>query len=589
MRTLYLYLLPCALWVSLSFSEAEGMFSPDSGLGPNVWMFDPSMDQEAMQARLDALHSERANAEFTSERTALLFLPGTYELDVTVDYYVQALGLGRVPGDVVINGTVQSVASTHGGNVTSMFWRGAENMTVVPLSTEEPVLWAVSQAAPYRRMHVKGDVQFDLGMWASGGLLANSIVDGWAGLTTGQQWFTRNSEIGSWRGGNWNRTFVGTLGAPSEADELWPAKPTTVIDRTPNIREKPFLCLSEAGNLGVFVPALQKDTVGVTWRGVDDEVGEWLPLDRFYIADPERDDAESLNAALSDQKDLFFTPGVYYLKASIEVMNPDTVLFGIGLPTLIPTEGTAALKISDVGGVKIAGLVFDAGPKDSSVLVEVGELGSARDHAANPTSLHDLYVRIGGMAAGRAETSVVVHSNDVIGDHFWLWRGDHGEGIGWDVNPGAHGLIVHGDDVTIYGLFNEHYQSYQTLWKGERGRTYFYQCEIPYDPPSNEIWNDEGKPGFAAYKVADSVETHQAWGLGIYSFFWPREEGDPLVVAHNAIEAPEKPGIEFTHISLFTARAGWINHVINDWGPQTENLVPLFIENSAEALSNQGP
>jgi hypothetical protein len=42
-------------------------------------------------------------------------------------------------------------------------------------------------------------------------------------------------------------------------------------------------------------------------------------------------------------------------------------------------------------------------------------------------------------------------------------------------------LEVLSDDVTIYGLAAEHTLGDLVLWRGERGRVYFYQCELPYD------------------------------------------------------------------------------------------------------------
>lgn len=155
--------------------------------GANVMLFGPGMDMDTIQRSLDALHKQQANDEFSEQRYALLFKPGDYDLDITVDYYVQAAGLGQLPGDVRIKGAVQSIASTSKNRVTTMFWRSAENFHVSPRRAGAPVYWAVSQAAPYRRMHIKGNLRFDLGGWASGGFLANSIVEGTAGLTTGQQ------------------------------------------------------------------------------------------------------------------------------------------------------------------------------------------------------------------------------------------------------------------------------------------------------------------------------------------------------------------------------------------------------------------
>lgn len=286
--------------------------------GDNVLLFEPGMDMRAIQRTLDALHTQQALAEFSDKRYALLFKPGVYDLNVTVDFYVQASGLGRVPSQVQIRGTVQSTSTTTDNRVTLMFWRSAENFLVSPPDPAQPVVWAVSQAAPYRRMHIQGDLQLDRGGWASGGFLANSVVEGVAGLTTGQQWFTRNAELGSWRGGSWNRSFVGTRGTPAER---WPDAPVTIIARTPIIRDKPFLMVDERGAFGVFVPALARLTRGVSWE-TSPEPGVRLPLQDFYLAHPDTDSAATLNAALDAGQHLLFTPGIYALEGPVRVCRP---------------------------------------------------------------------------------------------------------------------------------------------------------------------------------------------------------------------------------------------------------------------------
>jgi hypothetical protein len=236
---------------------------------------------------------------------------------------------------------------------------------------------------------------------------------------------------------------------------------------------------------------------------------------------------------------------------------------------LVPTKGQAAITTLDEEGIVIAGVMVDAGPERSDVLIRIGQETGAKGHAENPISLHDLYCRVGGAIAGTATTCLEINADHVIGDHFWLWRADHGQGVGWEINMSDHGLVVNGDDVTIYGLFNEHFQHYQTYWKGERGRVYFYQSEIPYEPPSHEAWNDNGKAGYASYKVAEHVHDHQAWGLGIYSFFRGEETAKNSVRLENAMEVPDRPGIRITRISVFAGRLGGINHVINGLGPET--------------------
>ena len=556
-----------SLWAQANLTETSHFqLSPFTGkFGEKVLVFKPDMNTATMQAAIDSLSRQQARAQFGRERYALLFKPGEYDLDVTVDYYVEATGLGKTPGEVRINGTVQSVTTTDNNNVTIMFWRAASNFDVRPKSKAEPVYWAVSQAAPYRRMHIHGDLQLDRGGWASGGLLANSIVEGQARLTSGQQWFTRNSELGSWAGGNWNRSFVGTKGTPQT---LWPVEPNTVIATTPVIREKPFLVVNGDDTYSVFVPALKHDTRGVSWND-GKEAGRLIGLEEFHVAYPGTDTDATLNAALSAGKHLLLTPGIYPLEDAIRVSRPDTVILGLGIPTLVPQTGKAALRTADVPGVVIAGVMVDAGLVESPVLIEIGPHGSDADHVDNPASLHDIYCRVGGAISGKAQACLVINSNDVIVDHTWLWRADHGAGAEWDLNTCANGLIVNGDKVTVYGLFNEHFQEYQTLWNGERGRTYFYQSEVPYDPPDQESFMAGATLGYASYKVAESVRNHAAWGLGIYSFFGVREDQDPEVSLQSAIECPEGKGIRFTHINTFAGGFGGIHHSLNDKGPAT--------------------
>ncbi len=195
--------------------------------------------------------------------------------------------------------------------------------------------------------------------------------------------------------------------------------------------------------------------------------------------------------------------------------------------------------------------------------MEIGQAGSSANHSANPTSLHDVYYRIGGSAVGKATETLRINSNNVILDHVWLWRGDHRDGVGWNVNTAATGLVVNGNDVTAYGLFVEHYQKYQTIWNGNGGRTYFYQNEMPYDPPNQAAWMNGSTRGYAAYKVADSVTTHEAWGLGSYCVF----TSDASIVAERAFEAPVKPGVKFHNmITVSLGGRGTINRVINNTG-----------------------
>jgi hypothetical protein len=415
-------------------------------------------------------------------------------------------------------------------------------------------------------MHIRGNLQFDLGGWASGGFLANSIVEGTTGLTSGQQWFCRNVELGEWIGGNWNRTFVGSSGTPAET---WPQAPTTIVDSTPVIRDKPFLVIDDAGEFSVFVPSLVKTTRGVSWQG-GNEAGMRIPISDFYIAFAEKDSAKSINSALAAGKHLLFTPGIYSLDQTIRIRRPGTVVMGMGLATLLPETGQAAIVTDDVPGITISSLMVDAGLQNSPALIQIGDIESRTDHSQNPTTLHDIFCRVGGAVPGRADACLVVNSNDVIIDHAWLWRADHGAGAEWTVNRSKNGLVVNGDDVTIYGLFNEHFQEYQTVWNGERGCLYFYQSEIPYDVPSHEAWRSKSREGYASYKVADHVQVHEAHGLGIYSFFHIQKQKDPGMRLKSAIEVPETKGVRVIHVSTFSGRSGGIDHPVNGRGEATD-------------------
>ena len=541
--------------------------------GPNVLIFTPSMSSAAIQEQIDKVYAVQQHSEFGPARNALLFTPGNYQVDVPVGFYSEVIGLGVTPDAVHITGNVHSDASLPHNNATCTFWRAAEGFSVTPTGVANgtsgtngingTMQWAVSQAVPFRRMHVLGNIVLHQnGGWASGGWMSDSLIDGNVGAGPQQQWISRNSEWGSWTGANWNMVFVGIPRPPAGE---WPTPPYTKIALTPVVREKPFLEVDTRGNFSVRVPSLVANTAGVTWHG-GSTPGKSIPIDRFYIAQPGRDTAATINAQLAQGKSLLFTPGIYELNEPIRVTRPDTVVMGLGFATLRPMSGAAAMTTADADGVIIAGLLFDAGPVSSPVLLEVGPQGSKASHVKDPISLHDVFFRVGGAGVGRAVANLQINSNDTIVDHTWIWRADHGSGVGWNANISDNGLVVNGNNVTIYGLFVEHHQKFQVLWNGNGGRTYFYQSEIPYDPPDQSSYSSaSGTNGWASYKVSDQVSTHEAWGLGIYSVF-----RHPNVTLTRAIEVPKTPGVRFHHmITVALDNLGEISNVINDAGGPT--------------------
>lgn len=531
--------------------------TPD--FGANVIILDPGMSPDAIQNKLDSLFKQQEANQFGPERYAVLFKPGVYHNKVKLGFYTQLLGLGQFPDDVMLQGGIQVEAAWHEEDATQNFWRSVENLSVTP--ENGTMQWAVSQAAPLRRIHVRGNMLLDdNGGWSSGGFIADSLIDQQVNSGTQQQWLTRNSTLGSWTNANWNMVFVGVKNAPNS--EHWPTPPYTVVEQTPVVREKPFLTLDSTGAYQVFVPALHNNTQGISWQETHPQ-GESVPLTQFYIAKATIDTADSINNALSQGKHLLLTPGIYLLDKPLQVNHANTIILGLGITTLQPAAGNAAMTIADVDGVKLGGVLFDAGEKNSAVLLQVGDRKNTVSHANNPVTLHDVFFRVGGAAVGNATHSVIINSNHVIGDNLWVWRGDHGNGIGWALNKTKHGIVVNGDDVTMYGLFVEHFHDYQTVWNGENGAVYFYQSEAPYDVPNQQSWMNGSVNGFASYKVGEHVTHHTAIGMGVYCFF----NENPEVKLNSAIEAPSGENIHFSHVtSVSLGGTGEITHVLNALG-----------------------
>ncbi|WP_217166393.1 coagulation factor 5/8 type domain-containing protein [Streptomyces sp. AC512_CC834] len=528
-------------------------------LGPNVIVFDPSTAN--IQGRLDEIFKQQESAQFGTGRYALLFKPGTYNgLNAQLGFYTSIAGLGLSPDDTTINGDVTVDAGWFDGNATQNFWRSAENLALVPVNGTNR--WAVSQAAPFRRMHVRGGLNLaPAGYgWASGGYIADSRIDGEVGPYSQQQWYTRDSSVGGWLNAVWNMVFSGVEGAPAQS---FPEPPYTTLETTPVSREKPFLYL-DGDEYRVFLPEKRTNARGVSW-GNGTPRGTSLPLTQFYVAKP-GDSAATLNQALEEGLHLLLTPGIYHVDQAVEVKRAGTVVLGLGYATLIPGNGAAALKVADVDGVRLAGFLVDAGPVNSATLLEVGPEGASADHSANPTTVQDVFVRIGGAGPGKATTSMVVNSRHTVVDHTWVWRADHGDGVGWETNRADYGVVVNGDDVLITGLFVEHFNKYDVQWNGQRGRTIFFQNEKAYDAPDQASIQNGSIKGYAAYKVGDQVTEHEGWGMGSYCYY----NVNPSIVQHHGFAAPNRSGVRFHGLLVVSLGGkGQYECVINDTGSPT--------------------
>src|SRR6266536_4850554 len=570
--------------VALAFGGGGAAASPGPDLGRNVIVFDTGMSTSEIQAKVDAIAAQQVSNEFGTQRYALLFEPGTYgsvadPLNFQAGYYTSIAGLGRSPGDVVINGSVYVRNQCAAGFCTALtnFWRSLSNLTI---NVDTPgfgcysgEFWAVSQASPMRRVDVNGFATLmdycTPPSYASGGFIADSSFNG-STIVNGsqQQWLVRNSSIDGWTNGVWNQVFSGVVGAPGQC---FPAQascggPYTTLATSPVTREAPYLYVDSAGNQNVFVPSVQMRSSGTTWDG-GATPGTSLPIDQFFLAEPS-DSAATINSALRTGLNLILTPGIYHLDQTISVTRPDTVVLGLGFPPLIPTNGIAAMTTASAKGILICGVIFDAGPVNSPVLLQVGS-GHARsdNESSDPSTLSDVFFRIGGAEPGSATTSLVVNSNNVILDDIWAWRADHGNGVGWTSNTADTGVVVNGDNVTAYGLFVEHYQKYETIWNGNGGTDVFFQNEMPYDPPSQAAWMEApGVDGWAAFKVASNATSFSGYGMGSYSFF---NQGVNIYAAH-AFEVPANLPASSLHdlltIFLSTAGSGGILNVVDDTG-----------------------
>ena len=551
-----------------------GAAMPKPDLGENVRVFSPEDGLETIHRATEDVFKRQHKRQFGPERYAFLFLPGDYSKmkTVNVGYYTQILGLGKTPRDVKLS-NVKTPAALDKNNATCNFWVGIENVSIADTDNNaDPYFnfqWAVSQAAPARRLHVFRKSVFDWYYgWASGGFVADCVFEKPAGSYSQQQYFYRNNIFGDGIYGiNWNQVIVGCEGdfaakskdggkllaecAPTSVEGVssnWRAGGcTTIVDETEIVREKPFLFV-DGGKFKVFVPAIRRGAKGVSWgegraNGGMGE-GEILDLARdFHVAQEGKDDVKSLNAALAAGKNVLFTPGIYRVAEPIKVTKPGTVVLGIGEATIVPENGDAALKCADADGIVIAGLIFDA-ERASKRFVVVGGKRSERRHVDDPIFLVDLVYRVGGTGKpGKTDVCLEVNANDVVVDHTWIWRADHGDHTGWTANTSKNGIVVNGDGVSCYGLFVEHFQEHDVLWNGEDGCVFFLQNEKCYDPPGNAMWMSHGgkKNGYAAYKVSDGVKRHYAVGLGVYDVFI--NTGGKSVFLDDAVEVPDAPGV----------------------------------------------
>jgi hypothetical protein len=585
-----------------------------AALGPNVCVFNDTMSQATIQADLNNIATQQvpAASQFDSQRYAIFFEPGTYgsaadPLVFQVGYYTEVAGLGYTPQDTVIDGAIDvfNYLCSNGNtdcNSDVNFWRSLSNLTLnVDLPSSPPdyappiqesggpgcansaEMWSVSQAAPIRRAIINGNVVFQdycaSDDYASGGFIADSDITGDLNFYGNQQYMVRNSEIGGANGcpnGLWNMVYSGVEGAPSPVF-TGSCQQNTVLPASPVTEEEPFLYSDSGGTFHVFVPAVQHNTAGPSWAG-GSEAGSSIPFSRFFVASPNTP-VPVIDAALALGKDLILTPGVYDLDQPILVSRPDTVILGLGFATLVPQHGNAAMIVAANTGVKLSGLIVDAGPVNSPVLLSVGVPGASAGSAADPDTIEDVFFRIGGAEATpvSATVSLLDNASNSIIDDVWAWRADHGNDVGWTQNKGDTGLVVTGSHVTAYGLAVEHYQKNEVIWSGQGGTDVFFQNELPYDPPAQSDWMESpSQNGYPAFLVTPNVTTFQGYAMGSYVVFI---DTSATLYDAEAFESPDTAGVQFHNtFAVWISGSGGDNSIINGVGGPVTSTDPGTVE-----------
>lgn len=355
--------------------------------------------------------------------------------------------------------------------------------------------------------------------------------------------------------------YVGCQGAPDNLCQTTDDQAATVnVQETPVVAEKPFISIDDTGRYTLNVPQAQSNRMGTDWS-----TGKRFSFDHVFVA-RDSDSAAAINTMLQQGLHVVLSPGVYHLEEALELNVPNQVILGIGLATLVPTGGNAAVKVY-APGVRLAGVILQAGETSSEALLVWGKDGMTLGDAGNPGFIHDVFARVGGEnnpfeVQVQAETMIKIFSDHVVGDNLWLWRADHGVSgvIRERDNPCDTGLAVSGNDVTMYGLAVEHTLKDLVLWSGESGRTYFYQSELPYDVDENY-----GSGNYAGYRVSGEVRNHDAWGVGVYHFFRDNE-----VIVKSGIDVP--PWLEnrfHSPLGVWLNGRGRMLHIINDKGGET--------------------
>ena len=427
-------ILAATPWIKMSTHISQGEDEPNPPpLPDSIVMFHPPQNKheiEHMQAMLDTYSDPTITWEklsntstritdiknhpdftytslnhFTSKRTALVFSPGVYPVDIQVGYYTSIYGLGSHPDNVTFTGDKgphcpaldKFTDRPPNGSGLNSFWRSIENISTKPKSGS--MTWAVSQAAPLRRMKIYAHLNlFDNDSWVSGGFGSNLVIHDDINFGGQQQWIMRNVQTNDVSGGAWNLVFVGCTGKiPDETLSTDSEGPSISVEKEPRVRqEKPYIALKQqylrayqGFELRVPKATFGEDAVGPQFDELREETRDFR---RVKLATPSKnqdsmraakDNHDTIQKSLDQGKDVVLSPGIYELSSSLEIKHPNQIILGLGYATLVaPTDGSPCIHVrSMVPGVKIAGIMLEAsalteeGQTKKSCLLQWGEEG----------------------------------------------------------------------------------------------------------------------------------------------------------------------------------------------------------------------
>ncbi|CAE8711738.1 unnamed protein product [Polarella glacialis] len=537
-------LLPAALAVghssALSITLTPEPNPPD--FGPNVFILNPGTEPTDVDKRLEQIYETNRDWSFYSQfgehRTAVLLMPGSHNLDINLPYYFSVIGLGRNPGATVVMPGVWNVGlrvdEQQNWMACNTFWRSIENLRMAM----DNVDWFVSQGAPLRSVIIDGNLTLSgpAPDWSSGGCIANSKIQGNISMGTQQQWYTRSTAMYPypWSAGAGSYVCVGCQtidGQPYANSYNWDADRAqsshtglSYADAPEVFAEKPFIFV-EGGKYHLRIPDVTNSRWGPDW-----ESGSTVSFDRVYVARSDTATATAINEKIAAGVHVVFSPGVYILDRPIVVNHAGIVLLGLGYATLVPSfAGGALVEVGNVDGVRLAGLMLQAGPTTlaTEALLRWGSEGSTyAGQPGNPGFIYDLVARAGGPDFSAVGTKYFVQINNgwVIGDNLWLWSADHcSRNAQARCIPQRYvdtALEVNGEHVQMFGLSAEHTNKDIVVWNGEKGSTMFYQAEFRYtmglksDPGS---WTNVSRS--AGYRV--NAFDHKAVGFGVYAVVAP--------------------------------------------------------------------